>query len=72
MPVEGQTIENIREMTDEEIEREGWRVGRHGKPMCLELEDGTVIFPSMDPEGNGPGELFGYDPDEDEGFFFTN
>lgn len=68
--VEGRTITEVREMTEEEIEREGWGRHRgHGATMALVLDDGSVIYPSMDPEGNGPGCLFGYDPDEDQGFY---
>lgn len=67
--VEGQTIEEVREMTDEEMEQEGWSTARGQNPMVLVLEDGSILYPSMDPEGNGPGCLFGYDPNEDAGFY---
>jgi hypothetical protein len=68
--VEGKEIVEVREMTEEELEREGWSNTRtHAKTMALVLEDEQVIFPSMDPDGNGPGCLFGYDPDADQGFY---
>jgi len=68
--VEGKEIVEVREMTEEELEREGWNEYRtHGDVMALVLEGGEVIFPSQDPEGNGPGCLFGYDPNADQGFY---
>ena len=63
--MEGKTIVDVRSMTDEEIEAEGWTTSNtHGAaPIVLELDDGSLIFPSQDPEGNGPGALFGIDAD---------
>lgn len=53
-------IESIRKMTDEEMAREGW--GQyHATPTVIELTNGHVLFPSSDPEGNGPGTMFGQD-----------
>jgi hypothetical protein len=58
--IEGQEIVDIRKMTDKEIEDEFPRSPRgHANPPVLVLEDGTKLFPSKDPEGNGPGALFG-------------
>jgi hypothetical protein len=51
-------ITNIRSMTKEEMEAEGWDDHR-GAPTVLELDDGSIMYPSMDDEGNGPGALFG-------------
>ena len=50
-------------MTNEEAERDGWGIGRHGPPPVIVLDDGTLLYPSRDPEGNGPGALFGASPD---------
>lgn len=50
-------------MTEEEMDREGW-YARGVNPVALELDDGTVIYPSQDPEGNGPGDLFGFDGEQ--------
>lgn len=56
----GKTIKNVRPMTDAELDAEGWTPSRaHGRPTVLVLEDGTTLYPSRDPEGNGPGALFG-------------
>lgn len=59
----GKEIVDARKMTEEELEREGWRMPRlQEDPVALELDDGTIIYPSRDPEGNGPGSLFGFGP----------
>jgi hypothetical protein len=57
----GQKIKTIREMTDVEMANEDWHGYQAG--VMLVLEDGTKIFPSQDPEGNGPGCLFGINKD---------
>lgn len=56
----GRTIAKVRSMTDAEMEKEGWETGNvHGNGIVLELDDGSKIISSQDPEGNGPGTLFG-------------
>lgn len=52
----GRKIVEIREMTDEELDREGWSAG--GPPVIV-LEDGTTLFPAADQEGEGAGVLLG-------------
>lgn len=59
-PLEGRTIESVRDMTDEEMSEEYWEGNR--KPPVIILDDGTKVFPSRDPEGNGAGSLFGRTP----------
>lgn len=63
--ITGQLIVGVREMTDEEFERESFVPDnlRDGKPKAIELTNGDIIFPSADPEGNQAGELFGQKPD---------
>lgn len=62
--MEGRTITDVRQMTDEEMEENGWHTGSiHANPPVFELDDGTLIYPSADPEGNGPGAIFGNQPD---------
>ena len=56
---EGRKIKAMRPMTQQEFEEEGWDRGT----TAIELDDGTVLYPSQDPEGNGPGALFGRTPD---------
>lgn len=51
------TIVDIRPMTKEEMLKEGWR--KREVPMVLVLSSGTILYPSMDTEGNDAGALFG-------------
>jgi hypothetical protein len=62
--IEGQRIVAVREMTDEELEREGWHTHAGQSTVVLELESGVKLYPAADPEGNGPGALFGIDTDD--------
>lgn len=55
----GATIVDIRPMTKEEMNKEGWR--KNEIPSCLVLSSGTILYPSMDTEGNDAGALFGLD-----------
>jgi hypothetical protein len=64
----GTTIQAIRPMTQEELALEGWDYSARSHVMALELSDGSLLYPSRDEEGSGPGELFGTDP-EGEQFF---
>jgi hypothetical protein len=49
----GHTIVNVRYLTDQEQEAFGWR----SKSVVIQLDDDTLIFPSMDDEGNNAGAL---------------
>ena len=62
--IAGQRIADVREMTSEELEREGWRAHDWQSTVFLELESGTILYPSTDPEGNAPGAIFGIDADD--------
>jgi len=57
--VVGQKIVNIRAMTDEEVESEGWQTNGMSCITVLELENGDVLYPSSDDEGNSGGAIFG-------------
>ena len=63
MDVIGQKINQVRPMTEEEIEITWGLDDFHGHkpPDCIELEDGNIIIPSRDAEGNGAGVFFGTD-----------
>ena len=50
----GRVIKSIRYLTDEEMELMGW----YKRPICFELDNGTLCIPSMDDEGNDGGSLF--------------
>lgn len=54
-------IIEVRYLTDEEKEMLGW----YGRALILILEDGTLIFPSTDDEGNDAGALLGQTPKSD-------
>ena len=49
----GKKITNVRWMTDKETEAYGWG----SRPIVLVLDDGSVIFPQQDDEGNDGGAL---------------
>lgn len=53
----GARIVEVRPMTPEEIESEGW----DDPATVLVLDSGQKLYASQDPEGNGPGALFGTD-----------
>ena len=53
--LKGRTIEDVRYLTDEEMKGMGW----HNKSIVIELNDGSLLFPSRDDEGNDAGALFG-------------
>ncbi len=68
--IKGQKIVSVRWLTKMEAEREGWDTDN--RPIiALVLEDGTILYPSRDEEGNGPGEIFGYNPKTEEAFRLT-
>ena len=54
----GLRIVGVRAMTDQEREDEGWEGSPHHATVLV-LSDGTILYPSCDEEGNGPGALFG-------------
>lgn len=49
----GKRIVNIRPMSNEEHDRMGWDRG-----LILELDNGYVLIPASDEEGNSDGDLF--------------
>ena len=59
--VVGQKIVKVRPMTDEEKDDEGWYRGT----AVIELENGVLLYPSSDEEGNDAGALFGKDGEVD-------
>jgi hypothetical protein len=52
----GRKIVDVRYMDADERAELGWT----GGALVLVLDNGTVIWPSMDDEGNGPGALHGF------------
>lgn len=55
----GVAVKALRPMTQEEMDAEGWEITGSGVPTVVELENGVKFYPSMDPEGNGAGCLYG-------------
>jgi hypothetical protein len=51
----GKTVKAVRFLTKEESDDHMW----HRAAPVIEFDDGTILFPSRDPEGNGAGALFG-------------
>lgn len=50
----GRTIVGVRYMLKEECEQLDW----YERALVIVLDDGNIIFPSQDDEGNGAGSLF--------------
>ena len=50
----GRTIVAARYLYSREAKRLGWNT----RSVIFELDDGTLLWPSMDDEGNGAGAMF--------------
>ena len=50
----GRKIVRVRYMTAEEAQDMDW----YSRPVVFELDDGNLIYPSADDEGNNGGALF--------------
>ena len=48
------TIVAVRYLDKEEADRLGW----HGRSVIVELDNGDLVYPSRDDEGNDAGALF--------------
>ena len=53
-------IVDVRYLTIEEMEDLGW----YERCVVMILDDGNMIYPSQDDEGNGAGALFTCDPNQ--------
>ena len=53
-PLIGRTITKIGYLTQSEMNRLGW----YASAFVIQLDDGTLLYPSADDEGNGAGALF--------------
>ena len=58
----GKKIIRVRWLHKPEYEAMGW----FRSAIVLQLDDGTLLFPSRDDEGNGAGALFGQGPNGEE------
>ena len=57
----GKSLAHVRLMTDREMEEMGWDADVQGRPTVLLFQGGTRLYAAQDPEGSGPGVLFGVD-----------
>ena len=53
-PLVGRTITGVRYLNASEVSRLG--IAHH--PVCLQLDDGALLWPMADDEGNDAGALF--------------
>jgi hypothetical protein len=58
----GRRISGIRPMTKGEMKTMGWNKSIHGPPFAIDLDDGSTICGSSDPEMNRPGHLIAFTP----------
>ena len=66
----GRKIVCVRPITEQEREDEGWD-NDHSATSVIELDNGTLIYPSQDDEGNGAGTLFGKSKDGETFYVYT-
>jgi len=66
--IEGAKIVKVRSMTDAEYKREYWDNEPNNPVYVLELDNGCIIFPSRDYEGNAGGALFGHNSKTNKAF----
>jgi hypothetical protein len=55
----GKKIVSVRYLSDAEVENLGW----YSKALVIQFDDGSIIFPSADDEGNNAGAIFGQTAD---------
>jgi hypothetical protein len=61
----GRTVTGIQELSDSDMEELGWY--RTMDPAFMfTFDDGSVLIPSADPEGNGAGFAFLFSNNEEE------
>jgi len=59
----GKRITGVRAMTQAELSAVGWEdYNADGFYPVITIEGGVLLYPSQDPEGNGPGTIFGQRP----------
>jgi len=69
MNIIGRKIVDVINLSKDIIEAEGWEDTPY-TCIGLLLDDGNIIYPSQDEEGNGPGALFGKDVKNNVSIFF--
>lgn len=61
----GKQIKRVRYLTNEEAKGLDW----YSRPVVIELNDGSLILPSRDDEGNDGGAMFGQSNQGDDWTF---
>lgn len=51
--LEGRTIKKVRYLTKEETEESGW----YSSPLAIVLDNGVILIPMADDEGNNGGAI---------------
>lgn len=51
----GKKVSQVRYLSKKECDGMGW----DAKALVIQFDDGTIVFPSSDDEGNNAGALFG-------------
>jgi hypothetical protein len=54
----GRKIVAVRQLKKSELDMFMWDTRSADEAVMFILDDGSVMIPSMDPEGNGPGHVF--------------
>ena len=68
MEVIGRKIVDVISLNKKVIEKEGWDNSPYNS-VCLVLDDGSIIYPSQDEEGNGLGCFFAMGKEMDTAFY---
>ncbi len=55
----GHRIVELMPLPKKVLKSEGW--DGNAPPIAIKLDNGTILYPSQDGEGNGPGVIFGTD-----------
>ncbi|MBI2808698.1 MAG: hypothetical protein HYX68_27230 [Planctomycetes bacterium] len=58
---EGKVVKELRFLSEAELACEAWQGSQ--KVAAVEFTDGSLVYAACDPEGNGPGALFGVTSD---------
>ena len=70
MNIIGRKIVDVINLSKDIVEAEGWENTPYAC-IGLLLDDGNIIYPSQDEEGNGPGAIFVYGNDKKSYFIQT-
>lgn len=65
--LKGRKIVDVRRLSKEEMERIGW----HSNPLVLMFDDGSILIPQSDDEGNDGGAMMYINDDENPTIIFV-